>query len=799
MIIIIFLASLAIIRTYADDSDTFGVRLIPNALIENSIAVLEIFPLHDNHVFPSKIENLGFSSTNSSVVEVLSLEKNQTSFMTHIMIRANSPGTAEIVLAAPGFVSKEIPITVYDDKTTPTNLVIKASPTLFSSNGPKTGHFAIEITNRDGFPVIARGDIPITLATTDSKTLSLGAYQLTIKGGQYYTTGEFTINQHGSAKILASAPSFQSVSTTITSQSATSPIVQAYVYPEKINDFASSVAYVVAVLKDGTGNPVQASNDIPISVTITNATTTGLVNTSSQDQLFGPITPIVIKKGDYVGYSTVEVQAGLNGTFNVRLSAPNGYAVSNTNSTGGLIQLKTVTTQLLDDKSAKLDLLPILATGNRELVGIMHLEDGTANPIIAKKDLKIEVDSSEPNYLTIDRVNMSKGVGVAPVFGSVGGTNTPSPLSLHVITYNDTTLTTTINATSTNSLKLVAESLVPEIMSHSSIPISLYLTNPTGEAMYFPSDCMPTILPNDYISVEIKKISDGDSPDLFYANALKSGTANINIVACNYPTSILLKSLGSVPARTGLDYPTPMFVNSSNFVGLQVFDSNSNPMYPDKDTDMQLISSNDSILQIPDNITISKGSYYSYFNVIPKSAGNITISVLGDNLPLSTYKVDVRNMVPTATINSSASALPDETFLATLKVEKDGKPLPNMNVDWKITGANIQSSDTKTNKDGIAVIALTPRSSGEVRITPTITGMKFEPITVRDTIPINSTQMGGNGSNSASSGGTGIKSFRLNGIDPLPIFVVGFIAIGGFLVRKKELKIFKKTAPKQTT
>lgn len=790
---LILLSSFAVAAAYGDSTDTFGVRIIPNKMIENSDGVLEVIPLHKNHVLPEKIENLGVSSTNSSIVQIGGTFGNKTDFITHMKIRANSPGTATIVLAAPGFAPQEFPITVYGDKAAPTNLVVKALPSSFSTNGPKDGYFSIELTNSNGMPVSARGDIPVTVVATDNKVVTLESSSLVIKNGQYFAVGKFGVNQPGSATILASAPSVSSASTTIKVASSTTPTVQAYVYPVKINDFASSIAYVVALLKDGTGNALEAGTDIPISVSITNSTATGLINTSPQEQLFSS-SQLIIKKGDYVGYSTVEVNAGLNGTFNIRLSAPNGYSVSNTNSTGGLIQLQTVTTQLMDDKSARLDLLPILATGNRELVGIMHLQDPNGNPIISDRDLQIEVDSSDPSYLSVYNVNMSRGEGVAPVFGKVSNIPPPQPLSLHVITYNDTTVTATINGTAVNSFKLVAESMVPRIMSQSSVPIALFMEDPAGNAAYFPADCTPTVLPNDYFQMTSGKISSGDGVDLFDAQSTKDGTTTLNIVAGNYASSVTLTAGSSYPASVDLDHPQTLLAGYGNLMGLQILGPGSNPSYLEKDASIRLISSNDSVIEIPSTILMSEGTYYTAFDAVPKSPGSATISVLGNNLPLTTFPISVDSLVPTATINSSTSVLPKETFLATLKADRYGQPLSNMNVDWKVSGAKVQSADKTTNKDGIAMASLIPDSNGAVTINPTISGFGFSPLAVKDVVQINSTDSPVNSTNSTAlpGGAPNFRSFRINGIDPLPIVVVGSIAAGGFLMKKKNIGMFRK-------
>ncbi|MGI0047650.1 MAG: Ig-like domain-containing protein [Nitrosotalea sp.] len=822
MIIVILLVSLASVKSYAEDTSTFGVRLIPNKMIENSNGTLEVYALYNGHIVPTKIENIISSSTNSNIIQVIGIEDNDTSFMTHIKIQANNPGTASITLAAPGFSSQEFSITVYGDEAAPTTLLIKATPSTFSINGPKTGYFSVELVNSNGLPATTETDIPITVATTNNQIMSLDASQITIKSGNYYAVGQFEVDQTGSTKIFATAPSFQSVSTTVTVTSTNTPTIQAYVYPTKINNFATSNAYVVAQLKDSVNNEMIANEDIPISVLISNATATGLVNTSPQDQLISANSPLIIKKGDYEGYTTIQVKAGLHGTFNIGLSAPAGYLVSNHTAsptdcaeiTGCVVpaattllstpvQLTTVPAQLLDDQSAKLDVLPILATGNNELIGIMHLEDPYGKPIIASKDLQIEVDSSDPNYLSVNPVHMSQGEADAPVFGKVGNTapppsttpRLPSLLSLHVITYNDTMVPAAINASSVNSLKLVADSLIPKPLSQSSFPLALYLVDSSNAVTHFPNDYSPTILPNDYFHIEPKKITNGDSIDLFKVKSLKDGSTTLNIVTGSYPASVSLSSVSSSPAMIDLDYPGTLLANFDNLMEMQVFDSNSNPRYPDEDTNLRLVSSNDSVILPPSNITISKGSYYSNFEVTPKLPGSATISVIADNLPLATYQVKVDSMSPIMTIKSPKTVLPEETFFANITAERYGQPLSGLNVNWSVSGASIQNSDKMTNHAGVANISLMSNSTGVISIDSTVSGLGFNPSELKDMIKINSTQIVANSTNTtsiSSIASPNFKSFKINGIDPLPFAVVGTIAAGGIMMKKKNIHLLKK-------
>ncbi|MDE1861894.1 MAG: Ig-like domain-containing protein [Thaumarchaeota archaeon] len=809
------------IKSY-EDQGTFGIRLIPNNMVENSLGILEVYPLYGGHVFPTPIENLAYSSTNSNIIQVIGEKQNSTGFSTELMVKANNPGKANIVLAAPGFTPEQYPITVYTDKISPSSIIIKAVPQAFSLGGPKNGYFSVELTNKDGLPVTSQNDLPVTIVSTNDKILMPHTSQLTIKKGQYYAEGQFSTGQPGSARLLASASSFQVSNATISVSASNTPIIQAYVYPSVINNFQTSTAFVIAQLRDKTGSEILANEDIPISIMVSNSTTTGLVNTSPQNQLISANTPLVIKKGDYEGYAPIQVEAGLNGTFNIGLSAPAGYLVSNHTaapadcveisgcvvpSTTTLesvpVQLTTETSQILDDKSAKLDLVPMLATGKKELIGVMHLEDPYGKPVIANKDIQIEVDSSEPNYLSVDPVDISQGQAATPVFGTLSNTAPPSSsvsdglpslVQLHVITYKDTTVSAAINASSTNSFNLVATPLVSKILSQSSFPIALYLTDPSNTLTYFPNSYNPTILPNDNFQVKSQKIAEGDSVEVLNATAVHDGSSTLQIIAGNYPTNLQLASVSSSPAKADLDYSSPLFANFTNLMSVQVLDSNSNPRYLDKNMSIKLISSNDSIIQMPSNVTISKDTYYSTFDVMPRMPGIVTISVVANNLPLETYPVNIDTLVPDASINATKSVLPSETFFATLKVEKYGKPLPNMSVNWKVSGGKIQTADKTTNRFGIANIALLSDPNGTINLDPSVSGHGFNPTTVKEIVRINSTSSFPNMTKDTtkSSNTPTNKLFRIHGVDPLPFVVLGSIAVGGLMMKKKTIFRSKK-------
>ena len=790
------ISSIGISHAYADNTYSFGVRLIPQKLIENSEGTLQVYALQNNHISPQQIQNIVYSSTDSSVVQIIGVEKSGDGFVTNIKFITLHHGNAKIILGAPGFTPKEVPLTVYANTNYPTKLLIQSTPSTFSVKGPHQGYFAVELTNNDGTPSITNNDIIISITATDNRVVELTDRQITIKAGTYYGIGKFEVKQSGTAQIFASAQSLQSASSTITVVQTGSPSIQTFVYPEKINNYAASIGYIIAELKDASGVLTPAKEDITIPVTISDPNA-NLTNSSPVIQNIQAYNPIVIKKGSYWGYTNAAVIAKANGTYNVLTSAPNGYINS------GPGQISAVTTKFYDDKSARLDVLPILATGKDELIGVVHLEDSSGNPIIASHDIQIEIDSSDQNAIAVDNVVMSKGSGVALVFAKVG-TSIPSSVSLHVVTYDDQTITPTITVPSSNSLSLVVQPMIPKILSFSSFPIGVYLKDASGAMTYFSNDSDLKVLANDYFSVMPTKIHTGDSIVMTETNSLKIGSATLNFISDNYQTPVSLQSVGTSPSQVVLDYPIPILMNMSNAMTVQIFDSNSNPVFAQKDINLKLVSSNNQVITLPDNVVIPKGQYYTTFDVKPNSVGSIQASILADDLPLSTYKITVDSLAPTLTITSPTSVLPGETFIASVTAQDHGDPLKNLKIQWKVNGAIIQSSDSITNQNGTANVVLLPSSEQSINLETNAIGPGYSPGHISKIVRINGTGYASSGSNandshtnSSSTANSNIsssegipsilKSFKIHGTDTLPIIVLSTIAIGGILVKKNNL------------
>lgn len=748
----------------------FGYRLIPNKIVENTEGVLQVY-LKDETIIPGKIDNLVVTSSDSSIIQILGVGENQKGFFTPVKIKAVGVGTANIALAAPGLTSTEFPVTVYGNKNNQAQLLIKATPNTFSVNGPDNGYVAVELADEDGLPTRARDDVAITLTTSASDVINLKNTDLVIKKGEYFAIGEFQANQHGDSLIYASTSSMETVSSQVTVSEISEPLtIQLYIYPSKISSFSTNYAYAIIQLQDSSGNPIKARENIPVAIKVTNADEEQSVNTSGE---FAGITANEIpeiKKGSYWAYSKIVTKGGLEGTYDISIFTKD-YLVS------GSQQLEVVNLELLDDESAKLDLVPILATGQSELIGIMHLEDETGEPVVSNKDLQIRVDSSDERSFSIQDIQIGKGTAAAPVFAYVGYA-VPDTLTLHLVTKSDETVDPTISGPTKDALILVAEPLVPEVLSETGFPLALYISN-DEEITYFPEDMTLTIPADEFIQVEPKMIKKGQSIITLDAKSLKDGSATLDIEAGDFTTSSTINSVSSKPAMIYLDYPETILTNLANTLVVQLLDEQENPVFADQDTEVKFVSNDESIVSMPESVVIKEGDYYTIFYVQASMIGTTELSVLASELPLSTFEISVGSIMPQIIINSQDYVNPNTVFDLSITVQHTNAPLSGMNVEWDVEGAAIQSMDSITDENGMARISLLSQDPTRINIQASVSGGIFSLSTVSKEVNVNQPLEGGTNKSN-------MPMFGLTGFTPIFIIVPVAAAAAGIVFLKKK-------------
>jgi hypothetical protein len=768
IVLALLVASILIINNaFAQTSSEFGYRLIPSKIVENSKGILHVYPKAEIGI-PEKIDSLVVTSSDSSIIKIDGIQENPDGGITSINISAVGSGTANIALAAPGFLSQEFEVTVYSNKHNPSKLLIKTTPDTFSLNGPKKGYVSVELTDKDDFPTKATEDMTISLSTSTSDVVSLKNNELVIKKDEYFAYAEFDVTHSGSTLIYASSPNMETVSSKVTLNEASEPLeVHLYVYPSKINSFSTSYAYAIVELQDSTGEPVIAENNIPISLKITDPNFQS-VNTSEDTLGVKTGDVLEIKKGTYWGYAKIVSRSGLEGTYDVSISTKD-YLVSDKAS------LDIVNLELLDTKFPTLDILPVLSTGRDELIGVLHLEDSSNNPVAAKENLQIKVDSSDENSLSVDDVKISKGFGSSLVFGKTGY-SVPDSLTLTIAGEDDKSVDPVISGTTSQTL--VVEPLISEILANTKFPSVVYLTGDNAESTYFSKDLELSIPPDEFVKIQPKLVKKGQSAILLESESMKQGSTTITIEGGDLTTSSIIESVSSKPAKVVLDYPESILSGFHNAFSIQLLDSEDVPVFTDHDMEIKIVSNDPTVITVPENVMIPAGGYYAVFDVDAKKAGDTELAILTSEIPLSKFDVSVTSISPEIVFTSLEYVNPNTDFDIALTAQYLGLPLDGLNVEWKVTGASIKNMDSITNENGMATISLHSEDPTKITIEASVSGGVYGLTTANKELnvnqPLESEPVATHENNLFSIGGINI------------LFIIIPAAIGGTLVILKK-------------
>jgi len=769
-LLFLFLGMFLVTNYVQADNGQLAVRLIPSKIMENTDGIIQVYSTSG-----VPVNKLIATSSDSSIIQITAVEQDETGKFTNIKIHATGSGDAVVALAAPGFSSQEFPITVYKSQGDASDLLAKTTPSAFSTTGPKNGYVTVETINSQGIPVIALKDIPVTLTTSDSSIVKLLDNQIVIKQGTYYAIGNFDVAQPGTATITASSSSMQPTSSQVTVQNISPETIQVYVYPQKINAYSASNSYVIVQLHDSSGNPVQAKEDIPVTVQVTNSTTSAPINTSGQSPLVHANDNLVISKGSYWGYVPLGVSAAVNGTFTVSVSAK-GYLSS------GSAQFTTDSVPVvMDNKMARADILPILETGNKELIGVAHLEDQSSNPIIANDNLDIQIDSSNLNAVSVSKVQMDRGSQAALIFAQTG--SSAYAATLNVLTTMPQTITPLIAAPNVATLSLATEPLISKVLPHTNFPLAIYMTN-NGTLDSFAKDSNMGITTDDTVKASSLSVPKDTSVFITSVTLLKSGTQTINIISPGYSSQFTLDTSVSKPKSLLLDHPDQLVSNSRYLFSAELLDDQQNPTVTDSDINLKLVSSDPTVIEVPDSVQVKKGSYYATFEATTHGGGNAEISVLANEIPLSKFSLPVSAFIPTISIDALDHVDPSSTFTATLQATYNQSPINNLAVDWKITGGNIQKMDSTTNTDGKAVASIMVSDPNSLSISATVSGGQYETQTVTKQIAVNPPLLSAT-SSTASQQNNSLSGFTILGMSPL-IFIIPGAAAAAFVVLKKK-------------
>jgi len=792
--------------TYGADSNfEFGTRFIPTKLVEDKEGMIHIFAKKGTSPMPEKIPGLTVTSLDSKIIRVLTVKDSESGFVSEVTVKGIKAGTTKLFLAAPGFSSQELPVTVYGNVFNQEQLLVKVVPDTFSSAGPFRGLVSVELADADGFPVKAAEDVSVSLSVANNNILDISQENLVIKKGEYFTGTHFIVKDSGNTgktNIFATALGMETKSDVITVDEQDDLKVKLYLVQEKINAFGSSKAYIIVQLQlEDSEEPVIASKDIVVNYKVTNDIFANQ-NTSPNSNIGEKVGTITIQKGSYWGYDAFSLLGGKTGEYLVTITSGKPLTLESDTIQAVFYDQNVANAPSNDgDRFVKFEGLPIFATGNKELLGIIFLEDESDFPIRSDKNLEIKLDSSDNDFLSIDDVFLQVGEGSALVFGKVGhsipnGIDDTFEINPVVEVESESSSPTVVEVFGSDetSLQLIAEPLITKVLKDTEFPIVLYFTE-NSQVTKFPKNSNLFVSPSKIFDVETKPVFSGDDLIMLNTKAIDSGSDTLQFTVNDFPDSTLtIESLSLKPANIIIDHSETIFTGTNDVFSVQLVNSQNLPVFATEDIEITFVVNDESKIQVPHTLTIKKGEYYTLFDAGPKTSGITEISALSEGLPLSTTNIKISSLTPSLLLNVPEIIESGEVFTVKVEAKQDDLPLSGLGVQWNVDGGILQLSDSKTGTTGEAIASIISTSDKAVNIKASVSSSYYSPSTVTKTVRVNST------SEFLAFADEEPKFIKpeIGGIDPVIIIVPAVIILMGYmLIKKGTIKIKNPTITKQ--
>jgi len=767
---------------YGEASNEFGTKLLPEKLLENTEGTLQVFFEVNNLIVPKGIVGLKATSTDNSIIKIIGIEP-ANEFITNIKIQALKPGIANIALAAPDFLSKEIPVQVFNSNNFPTQIQMKITPNDFPVDGPKHGYIGFELLTTSGQPAIAENDTVIKFSTPNKDMLELKHGQVLIKKGEYFAISEFEIKGSGDPIIFAETEGMKKISEFIHIQEGVEPYkIQVYTYPSTFTSYSNPTAYLIVQIQDNEGVPIVVEKDVHISITTTNPNSEVNISSDFAEVLFAT-KELTIQSGSYWAYTSFTTRPNLgdftNSDFQTyTISASSDDYLSSSSSitviherigggeTGGIKG-----GALIGEGPAIFSDLPFLTTGKKELLGVVYLEadvkitdqlekldpnsdtvfesitEEVTLPVMASKDVELDIASSSLNTVNFINPIIKQGENSALVFGNTG-TIAPKDCTIEFyLTDNDgvSTIDGKPFGPVKGSLSLTVEQLIPMVLAETNFPVLGYLIeseesgddescyttagdeDETGRfgATQFTDDTILTFSANEYAEIEPVVIKQNQPFALITVKSNKVGTTTFDIRGSDIESTFQFTSHTTAPTSFSLAYPKSALPDTTTLLVVQILDSAGNPVYAPNDIELTLVSNDESVIKVPNKLVIPKDEYRTIFEINTLDEGSSEIAILSEDLPLAKYVLNVKGINPDVRMAVTPNpAMTDEKIVGILFVSypKINLSPGGFNVEWVVTGADIISKYSETNENGQAVIEVISQKPGAVNIKAIFSG-----------------------------------------------------------------------------
>jgi hypothetical protein len=643
---------------------------------------------------------------------------------------------------------------------------MKITPDSFPVDGPRFGHIAIELATTGGIPTVSTEDRVISLETPNNDVLKIKEAEIIIPKGEYYAVTEFEILKSGDAIVFAESENMKRISSIVKVLEAEAPLkLQLYTYPENYNSYSGTKGFAIVQLIDSAGIPVLAEEDIHFSLSVENPDVS--INSSHDfEEIQFSKQSLTIDKGSYSTFTefTPRLNLGdmtedLEQQFNIFVSVEN-YLTSES------------TISIIHDQIGSLEgegpsitkVLPFLTTGKQEIIAVTYYEtdievsrqiggsiEGTTNrelvtvtvPVQAKDDHHITFSSSDNDVVNPINPLMKKADNVVLVFGETGTVKSEDS-TIFSITDNEgiKTIQGLPEGPTEEEMTLIVEPLIPMVLANKNFPMISYLKDGAGDSETeiiveggedgdprvgvtpFIEDGILTFSANEFVETEYVTIEKNQEYAIMNMKSNEVGSTTLSYQMGGFDGKVNIESHTTDPSDISLSAPKNILANSNTLATVQLLDSAGNPVYAKEDVEIKLVSNNEEIIKIPQELIIKSGEYSTSFELEALSEGEIELALLSEDMSLTKFNINVVDITPILSLDLIGGMNWNERIEGKLSVTipEIQASLDGFNVEWEVQGGEVLQFDEVTNSLGIATMNVIANDDEIVTISAIVSG-----------------------------------------------------------------------------
>ncbi len=741
---------------------------LPEKIHENDIVLLEVYNTVSGQVLLEKIQDLKVESLDSSIIEIIDFEGTHD-YKTIVKLKAKSEGETILYVFSENSKSLEIPITI-NGNNLPRGIILDIFPDTLNIDENNQGVLSILLTNENGISTRADKDYLIKLSTSKSEIVSFEDSTVIISKGEFGVKQSISGIKEGIVTITVKTDELESSEILIV-EGKSKREIEVSIIPEDISSSNTSSGHIIVQLLSG-GKLVKATDDITVYFEVSSSNSTA-VNTSLEDNAINPTGYFQIKKGQTYGHKLFSIQKGETDDYTMTVTSQDPLTILDET-------FQTIDIELYGDGQVKFEALSVLADGNRQLVGIVYLEDTNGHPVTADKDIVIPFITSD-ELISIENAVIKKGFESALVYGNMGYF-VPTDTDIAPNIQNSEVVELDIHGFGKDAVSLKTHVPTDHFLKGEQYWIIVYMESSDG-LFKIPENQQFEISESEIFSIDKNKIEVFPYYVLIPITAIDSGDEDLIINSDDFETTISLSSISSKPDSLNLSYSDKLFNGIKDSFVIQILNSKGLPVEINEDIEVKIFSSNPLVIDFPKNVIVPQKSSFTILEIIPITSGITEISLVSEGLPIVTEEITVQETTPTIQITSNDIINEGESFIVSILAKQNGVPLQNADVTWEFEGGISTIAEERTGPTGEAVASIIATSDKSVKILASINNGPFQSAFASKIVRVNTTTLE---IFDESESGNSFKKPDMGGFDPVLILVPALI--GGMILYMKKKK-----------